>query len=149
MRLKRLRDLIEHIKNTDIVEVEYTYANNKIWFRRASPPQPGAPGGKGVTRSSFAPPPPEAREENKGQTENFRIIKSPMVGVFYRAPTSEAIPYVEVGDEVKEGATVGVIEAMRFMNEIQSDVNGRIAEILVGNGQTVEYGQPLFKVIPK
>ncbi|RKZ21574.1 pyruvate carboxylase subunit B, partial [bacterium] len=75
-------------------------------------------------------------------------IKAPMVGTFYRAPAPDAPPYVEVGDVVKRGQVVCIIEAMKLMNEIESDVDGRIVEILVKNEEPVEYGQELFLVEP-
>jgi acetyl-CoA carboxylase biotin carboxyl carrier protein len=73
-------------------------------------------------------------------------IKSPMVGTFYRAPAPDAPPYVDVGDEVKEDTVLCIVEAMKLMNEIKAEIRGRIVEILVENGQPVEYGQPLFSV---
>jgi acetyl-CoA carboxylase biotin carboxyl carrier protein len=73
-------------------------------------------------------------------------IKSPMVGTFYRAPSPDSKPYTEVGDKVKQGQTVCIVEAMKLMNEIESDVAGTVTEILVENGQPVEYGQVLFVI---
>ena len=76
------------------------------------------------------------------------IITSPLVGVFYAAPSEDAAPYVSVGDAVKQGQVVAIVEAMKLMNEIESDYSGTVAEILVENGQAVEYGQPLFRIVP-
>ncbi|MFM7703959.1 MAG: acetyl-CoA carboxylase biotin carboxyl carrier protein, partial [Rubrivivax sp.] len=76
--------------------------------------------------------------------ESGKVVKSPMVGTFYRAASPGAKPFVEVGDVVKEGSAVCIIEAMKIMNEIESDVAGTIARVLCENGQAVEYGQPLF-----
>lgn len=74
------------------------------------------------------------------------IVKSPLVGTFYAAPAEDAKPYVKLGDKVKKGQTLSIIEAMKLMNEIESEFDGNIVEIYVENGQAVEYGQPLFKI---
>jgi acetyl-CoA carboxylase biotin carboxyl carrier protein len=82
------------------------------------------------------------KEENK----KYHVIKSPLVGTFYRAPSPGAPPFVEEGDTVSKGQVLCIIEALKVMNEIESDVNGRVAKILVENGQPVEYGQELFYI---
>ena len=74
------------------------------------------------------------------------IVKSPLVGTFYAAPAEDADPFVSVGDQVKKGQTLAIVEAMKLMNEIESDFDGKVAEIYVQNGQAVEYGQPLFRI---
>ena len=74
------------------------------------------------------------------------IVKSPLVGTFYAAPAEDADPFVSVGDQVKKGQTIAIVEAMKLMNEIESDFDGKVAEIYVENGQAVEYGQPLFRI---
>lgn len=78
--------------------------------------------------------------------ENLHVIKSPLVGTFYRSPAPGAPPFVEVGDIVSPGQVLCIIEALKVMNEIESDVRGRVVKILVENGETVEYGQPLFLI---
>ena len=75
------------------------------------------------------------------------IVKSPLVGTFYAAPAQDADPFVSVGDQVKKGQTLAIVEAMKLMNEIESDFDGKVAEIYVENGQAVEYGQPLFRIV--
>lgn len=75
------------------------------------------------------------------------IVKSPLVGTFYAAPAEDADPFVSVGDQVKKGQTLAIVEAMKLMNEIESDFDGKVAEIYVENGQVVEYGQPLFRIV--
>ena len=85
-------------------------------------------------------------QETKAEVSNEKVIDAPIVGVFYAASSPEAEPYVQVGDTVKKGQIVGIIEAMKLMNEIESDVEGTITEVLIENGTPVEYGQPLFKV---
>ena len=79
------------------------------------------------------------------EQEGF-LVKSPLVGTFYAAPAEDAAPYVAVGDTVKKGQTVAIVEAMKLMNDIESDFDGTVAEILVENGEMVEYGQPLFRI---
>ena len=81
-------------------------------------------------------------DEMEGQ-----IVKSPLVGTFYAAPSEDAAPFVSVGDQVKTGQTLAIVEAMKLMNEIESDFDGKVAEIYVENGQAVEYGQPLFRIV--
>ncbi|MCX7766092.1 MAG: acetyl-CoA carboxylase biotin carboxyl carrier protein [Candidatus Sumerlaeia bacterium] len=88
--------------------------------------------------------PPQTREEEK-----LLVIKAPMVGTFYRAPSPDAPPYVEVGDPVKEDTVLCIIEAMKLMNEIKADCRGKVVKILVENGQPVEYGQPIFVIEPE
>jgi acetyl-CoA carboxylase biotin carboxyl carrier protein len=74
------------------------------------------------------------------------VVKSPLVGTFYTAPSEDADPFVQVGDQVKSGQTLAIVEAMKLMNEIESEYTGEIKEVLVENGQMVEYGQPLFRI---
>ncbi len=88
----------------------------------------------------------EIKEERKIKEDNIYVIKSPLVGTFYRAPSPDSPPYVEVGDEVKKGDILCIIEAMKIMNEIESEVDGKVVEILVENAKPVEFGQALFKI---
>ena len=95
------------------------------------------------------PEPEEKKEEKKKEVEedeNLTEIKSPMVGTFYRAPSPDSPPYVEVGDMVKSDTVLCIVEAMKLMNEIKAECSGKVMEILVENGQPVEYGQPMFKI---
>lgn len=80
--------------------------------------------------------------------DNFLVISSPMVGTFYKAPTPGAEPFVEVGDIVDPETVVCVLEAMKIINEIKAELSGKIVEVMVGDGEAVEYGQPLFRVLP-
>ena len=84
-------------------------------------------------------------QEDNSEPEGM-IVKSPLVGTFYAAPAEDADPFVSVGDPVKKGQTLAIVEAMKLMNEIESDFDGKVAEIYVENGQAVEYGQPLFRI---
>ena len=86
------------------------------------------------------------KEDKKEERRELNIIKSPMVGTFYLKPSPTADPYVEIGKEVKKGDTVCIVEAMKLMNEIESEFNGKIVEIYVKDGEAVEYGEPLFGI---
>ena len=93
--------------------------------------------------------PEKAAEENKESTLDIgsdKVVTSPLVGTFYAAPSQDLPPYVQVGDKVKKGQVLAIVEAMKLMNEIESDFDGEIAEIYVENGQPVEYGQKLFRI---
>ena len=86
-------------------------------------------------------------EKNASNEPEGMTVKSPLVGTFYAAPSEDADPFVSVGDQVKKGQTLAIVEAMKLMNEIESDFDGKVAEIYVKNGQAVEYGQPLFRIV--
>ncbi|HKX32590.1 MAG TPA: acetyl-CoA carboxylase biotin carboxyl carrier protein [Blastocatellia bacterium] len=100
--------------------------------------QPAAPG--------IAAPPPAPVQSPAPEPENLHVVPSPIVGTFYRSPSPTAEPFVKLGAEIEAGQTLCIIEAMKLMNEINSDVYGRISKIYVENGQPVEYGQPLFGI---
>ena len=147
MDLRKLKKLIDLVQESGIAELEITEGEEKVKIVKggALSVTPGAP-------TAPAAPVPEARspavvaaatsEAEPGQ--EGRVIKAPMVGTFYRSASPDAKPFVEVGQAVKEGETVCIIEAMKLMNEIEADASGTIKAILVENGQPVEYGQPLF-----
>lgn len=101
-----------------------------------------------AAKTTAAPQKTESIVEKQDALEDLsgNIIKSPLVGTFYAAPSEDADAYVKVGDKVKKGQTLAIIEAMKLMNEIESEFDGNISEIYVENGQAIEYGQPLFKV---
>jgi acetyl-CoA carboxylase biotin carboxyl carrier protein len=140
MSLKRtIRDLIQVMKEEDLAEIE---VRRPFWTVRVRRPVTDAMGGM----AAIPQPVPAAREPEPAPTANLLPIKSPMVGTFYRSPAPDADPYVEENSTVEVGQTVCIVEAMKLMNEIESDVTGRIARILVENAQPVEYGQVLFLV---
>ena len=99
---------------------------------------------RGAAQAAPAPAVPPA--EQKAEEPKGEVIRSPMVGVFYAAPAENAAPYVAVGDRVKQGDTLCIIEAMKLMNEITAEKDGVVAEVCAGNGQVVEYGTPLFRL---
>ena len=154
MDLRKLKTLIDLVQQSGIAELEITEGEEKVRISRGmgamSPhamPQPGtvyvaAPvgltGSDAAPGAAAAPEPVSAPPEPEGH-----VIKSPMVGTFYRSSAPGAKPFVEVGQAVKAGETVCIIEAMKLLNEIEADHDGIVKEILVENGEPVEYGQPL------
>jgi acetyl-CoA carboxylase biotin carboxyl carrier protein len=146
MDLRKLKTLIDLVSESNISELEITEAEGKVRIVKggvasvAAPvyaaPAPAAP-------VAAAAPAPAAAPEAPAQPEG-KVIKSPMVGTFYRSASPGAKPFVELGDAVKEGEPVCIIEAMKIMNEIEADAGGKVLRILCENGQAVEFGQPLF-----
>lgn len=120
----------------------------------AVPPAPAVPPVQAAAQGVSAPAVPAASEAAPAPAQQAEsadamagnVVKSPLVGTFYAAPAEDAEPFVKVGDSVKEGQVLAIVEAMKLMNEIESDFTGTIKEILVENGQGVEYGQPLFVI---
>ncbi|MFA5389010.1 MAG: acetyl-CoA carboxylase biotin carboxyl carrier protein [Candidatus Omnitrophota bacterium] len=149
MNLKEIKELIALMNENELMELEVERDGMKIRLRKSASgkietiaePQT-APGTIQVVRAEERAAAP-AREESK-----FTAIKAPMVGTFYRAAGPDAKPYVEIGQAIDVGQVVCIIEAMKLMNEIKSEVKGRIVEILVENARSIEYGQTLFKVEP-
>lgn len=145
MNLESIKELIELISKSAIDEFELEAEGFKVAMRKLSAAARPAP----VTvQAEPAPAPaapaPAAESKAPAKDDRFVQITAPMVGTFYRAPAPDAEPYVKVGDIVEVGQTLCIIEAMKLMNEIESEVRGRVTEILVENAQPVEYGQPLF-----
>jgi len=153
MDLQYLRRLVKIVTESNVDELEIEEDNTRIKITRA---REGA-GTRMVyhTQASeqpqaFAPPPPAAPPEPVAapaqKPSNIHEILSPIVGTFYRAPSPDAQPFVQVGQSVSAGSTVCIIEAMKIMNEIESDISGKVVKILVDNGKPVEYNQPLFQI---
>ncbi|MBB5419285.1 acetyl-CoA carboxylase biotin carboxyl carrier protein [Paraburkholderia atlantica] len=154
MDLRKLKTLIDLVSESGISELEVTEGEGKVRIVKNAPPvyvQPSAsyaapqfpqaaPAAVEAPAAASAPATPAAA------APQGHVVTSPMVGTFYRAPSPGADPFVQVGDTVKEGQTICIIEAMKLLNEIEADKSGVVKEILVENGQAVEYGQPLFVV---
>jgi acetyl-CoA carboxylase biotin carboxyl carrier protein len=146
MDLRKLKKLIDLVQESGIAELEITEGEEKVRIVRSGRAAPeivvGAPAGvpapAGAAGAATAAAGPEAAPAIEGH-----VVKSPMVGTFYRSPSPGAKPFVEVGDAVKAGQTVCIIEAMKLLNEIEADQDGVVKAILVENGQPVEYGEPL------
>jgi len=139
--LDLVRELARIAGEFDLAEVEADPSGHVRVRRESAGPAREARSAAGPPPIVLAPPPPVA-----GAAEPGTFISSPFVGTFYSAPSPEANPFVEVGEQVRKGQVVCIVEAMKLMNEIESESDGRIMEILAQNGQHVEYGQHLFRL---
>ena len=146
MNIKEIQEMIKLMQENDIVEFQLERSGFKIALKR----------GKALSETVIASPAiasapimiqTEEKTELKEQ-KNLVEIVSPMVGTFYAAPSPESEPYLQEGQQVNVGDVVCIVEAMKVMNEIKAEVSGQVMEILVENGQPVEYGQPLFRLKP-
>jgi len=156
MDMRKLKTLVDLVSESNISELEITEAEGKVRIVKAgygvpttmmmqpagqmmmqAPQHQAAPAGE----APAAAPAVEAAAAPAGH-----VVKSPMVGTFYRSASPGSKPFAEIGAEIKEGEPICIIEAMKIMNEIEADMSGKISKILVENGQAVEYGQPLFIV---
>lgn len=154
--LRKIKEIIEIMKDNELVEVEIKHGDDKIFLKRSEPQQvvdqvpvmridPGAaalnPRAAGISSQ------PASAQPAPGD-ENLAEIKSPIVGTFYATPSPDSEPFVEAGTVVGPQTVVCIIEAMKVLNEIRAETSGTIVKVLVTNGQAVEYGQPLFKIKP-
>ena len=152
MDLRKLKTLIDLVAESGVSELEVTEGEDKVRIVKnpapiAAPAQPvyaAAPVAAPVASAAPAPSPTAAPAEAAPAEPTGHAVKSPMVGTFYRSPTPGAESFVKIGDTVKEGQTLCIIEAMKLLNEIESDKSGVVKEILCENGQGVEFGQALF-----
>ncbi len=149
MDIRKVKKLIELLEESGISEIEISEGEESVRISRypkpgtvtmqaqaAAPPQAAAPAAPTQAPAANAPPPPM-----RGQQ-----VTAPMVGTFYSGPAPGSKPFVEIGSEVKPGDTLCVIEAMKMMNQIESEFAGRVVSVLVENGSPVEFGQPLFLI---
>ncbi len=158
MKTKEIRDLIEFIAGTGLNEVKIETEELRLTVRRegkvtrvveaAAPAAPGPAPAVPAALATASQPAAPAPESGGDDESRYVAIKSPMIGTFYRAPNPESDPFVNVGDKVKAGQTVCIIEAMKLFNEVESEVSGTIVKVLVENASPVEYDQPLFLVDP-
>lgn len=148
MDLRKLKKLIDLVQESGIAELEITEGEEKVKIVKggtvslmttAAPAAAPAPAAALEAKPAATPPAEPAGQEG-------HVVKAPMVGTFYRSPSPDAKPFVEVGQSVKEGDTICIIEAMKLMNEIESDRDGEIAAIYVENGKPVQFGDRLFAV---
>ena len=148
MDLRKLKTLIDLVSESNVSELEITEAEGKVRIVKgggavmhamAAPMMVAAPAAAPVAAVAQAVVAPEP-------VATGHVVKSPMVGTFYRAASPGAKSFVEIGSQVKEGETICIIEAMRILNEIEADKSGTVTQILGENGQAVEYGQPLFVI---
>ncbi len=149
MDIRKLKKLIELVESSGIAELEISEGEESVRIGRYPP--------AGSIPASAPPAPPPATPEPAGQpaaaestptddTPEGHVVRAPMVGTFYRAPSPDADAYVEVGDRVATDQTLCIIEAMKMLNQIEADASGEITAILVENGQPVEFDQPLFVI---
>ncbi|HUR42251.1 MAG TPA: acetyl-CoA carboxylase biotin carboxyl carrier protein [Verrucomicrobiae bacterium] len=157
MDLRKIKTLIDLLEQSGIAELEVKEGEESVRIARhptgshqpfmtyaAPPPLPAAPA---ATPAPAAPRPSAAAEKILNVTRGH-VVKSPMVGTFYRSPSPGAKSFVEVGQTVKQGQTLCIIEAMKMLNQIEADASGTIAEILIENEQAVQFDQPLFVIDP-
>jgi|SRR5690242_11672340 acetyl-CoA carboxylase biotin carboxyl carrier protein len=165
MNQKELKELIDFLIEKDIAEFELERGDVKVRIKRAAehssphggaetrfiavtPAVPATPEAISVVPSAAPPAPPKA-EAAPEPRETLHAVRSPIVGTFYESPSPGAPPFVKAGDSVEVGHVLCIVEAMKLMNEIESDVAGEIVEKLISNGQPIEYGQPLFMIRPR
>ncbi len=146
--VSEIRRLIRLVQRTGIGEVELRSGPRAIRIAATGVVPAAMPAAHAAAPSRAAEPAARETAAPAAQAERTVAITSPMVGTFYRAPAPDADPYIEVGDSVDIGQTVCIVEAMKLMNEIQSEVKGRVVKILVENSQPVEFGQPLYQIEP-
>jgi acetyl-CoA carboxylase biotin carboxyl carrier protein len=156
MDLRKLKTLIDLVSESNVSELEITEADGKVRIVKAAPAGPTmmapamstpvtAPAMLAQAMPSTAAA-PVATPVAEAAVETGHVVKSPMVGTFYRAASPGAKAFVDVGSPIKEGEAICIIEAMKIMNEIEADKSGTVTKILVENGQAVEFGQPLFMI---
>jgi len=156
MDIKQIQDLIRFVSKSGVNEVsieqkdfKITIKTNEAVVQSVMPVQQHVIAAPQVgVAPAAAPAAPVAAEPVAAPATNYLTIKSPMIGTFYRSATPEKPLYVNVGDEIKPGSVVCIIEAMKLFNEIESEISGRIVKVLVDNASPVEYDQPLFLVEP-
>ena len=152
MDLRKLKTLIDLVSESNVSELEITEAEGKVRIVKSMPSAAA-----GLVTYALAPTAapavpvsaevaPVAAAVAEPAVPSGHIVKSPMVGTFYRASSPGAKPFVEIGDTIKEGETICIVEAMKILNEIETDKTGTVTQILVENGQAVEYGQPLYVI---
>jgi len=143
MDLEKIKEIIQLMNEEDLAEIEVEEEGKRIKLRKRE---------ENVVRelpANFSPSGFSSESDKSSVEEGISYINAPMVGTFYRAPSPDAEPFIAVGDVVEQGDTICIIEAMKLMNEIKSEIKGRIVEILVENGDPVDYGQPIFKITSK
>lgn len=155
MDYQQILELVKEVSKAGLTNFEYTEGNIRIAMSYPQPEEKivvpasnlvlqeaAGAGANTVETAAPAQQEPEQIAEEKGGN----VVKSPLVGTFYAAPSEDAQPFVKVGDTVKKGQTLAIVEAMKLMNEIESEFDGVVTEILVENEDNVEYGQPLFRI---
>ncbi len=157
MRTSKIRDLIRLVEESGVDELEVSFWGKRVRIRKRisgngnsadNNPQVAETVPDKITKAVSDHKAESGAESPPAKRENLLEIKSPMVGTFYHSPAPDAKPYVEVGEKVARGQTVCIIEAMKIMNEIESEYDGRVVEMPVQNAQPVQFGQPLIMIEP-
>jgi len=159
--LEDVKKLVQLLERSDVTLIEWEKGSDKVVIQRgavavspavaAAPVFHAAPVAATVAPLSAAPAPaaaPAAKADAKPADKPGALVTSPFVGTFYRAPSPESPPFVDVGQKVKKGQTLCIVEAMKLMNEIEAEQDGTVAEILVQNATPVEFGEALFRIVP-
>ena len=150
MKIKEIQEIINFIKKSDLDDVSIETESIKIRVKKNNGNYTSAEKPKEVKAPTQKIPieSPENKVKKEETTNNNTIIKSPMIGTFYRSPNPESDPFVNEGDSIKVGQTICIVEAMKLFNDIESDVSGKIVKILVDDNSPVEFDQPLFEIDP-
>jgi acetyl-CoA carboxylase biotin carboxyl carrier protein len=154
MDLNLVKKLIKILENSQLTDLEIEEGGTRIKIAKNiqvthSPQNLASYVHQQPVQTQIEQPKSEDKKQTSASDDsNLHAIKSPIVGTFYRAPSPEADPYVQIGDTVSVGTVLCIVEAMKLMNEIESDISGKIVKILVENGKPVEYNQPLFLIQP-
>jgi acetyl-CoA carboxylase biotin carboxyl carrier protein len=144
MEIEKIRSLAKLMNEESLSRIEIEEGGNKIRIDRQAVGACAPDAGVAAAYKTDAAA--KAEDKEKAERDDYKEFKSPMVGVFYAASSPESQPYVKVGSHVKKGDVLCIIEAMKLLNELNSDMDGEIAEVCAENGQVVEYGQTLFKL---
>lgn len=167
-KMQELRELVEFLRANEIAEFDMEQPDLKVRIKFAGEPAPPATSG-GIDLAQLSrlvssapsgavpaspgatahPASPSAAAESSAPTEKLHEVKSPIVGTFYESPAPGAAPFVQIGDQVEVGQVLCIVEAMKLMNEIESDIAGEVVRRIANSGQPVEYGQPLFEIRPR
>ena len=155
MELEKIIELIHTVSESNLTQFTMEEGNLKLSMKTdkqtkvVAAPQAGAAVPAAVAAEIVQPaaaPAQDNAQQEKEETLDGNVVKSPLVGTFYNAPSPDAEPYVKVGDTVKKGQVLAIVEAMKLMNEIESEFDGTVEKILVSNEEVVEFGQPLFVI---
>jgi acetyl-CoA carboxylase biotin carboxyl carrier protein len=156
--LEDVKKLVALVEKSDVTHIAWQKGPEKVVIKRgnvvaAAAAPAAAPFAHAAPVAAAIPPPPPApaaapKADAKAADKPGTLVTSPFVGTFYRAPSPESPPFVDVGSKVKKGQTLCIVEAMKLMNEIEAEIDGTVAEILAQNATPVEFGEPLFRIVP-